>query len=857
MIGHVAGGSGSGRADRSFACLLAVYALHAAIFHVLCLDRPADVIRSNTNVPRLDAAAAAAVVVVVVVPPKSRPENVTIFPRQQQQRKPGHRSNSTLGHHFQGKSKPKPPRKPAQRGAQKVRTPRPPTSTAKPGGKKANKPPKSPVRPASTPRSQSPVRPASTPRPPSPVRSTPSRRPPSSTVKPGGKKTNKPSTSPVRPTVPRPPPIVTTSKPPSSTTTRPASLEHQPPNGINDDTLGWDVQTRSIEKLKIYSVHRIRTPGHTLVCVHARMKWRTLVCDRTRTLRHYKKRAFNLRFKIKSVKIHLLDNEPAQRSISPMDHLNRDNKPRPVQVDVQEDKLDNAPLHSALERGDKNSSESLLRSGVDPNAANSEGSTPLHVICKRGHDDDLLALFFKINDDKKQTVQIDARDKSGNTPLHLALERGHKKAIEALLRRGADPNAANEEGSTSLHVIFKSTELFNDVLPKMLFELSHDKYRPVQVNAQDKLGNAPLHLAMDYGYAHLIELFLREGADPNLANAEGRTPLHVVCSRSDDDELARRLLEASDEVGQPVLVDARDKSGNTPLHLALHYDYENLMELLLRRGADPDSANAEGTAPLHAICRRYHEDDLAELFFKINDELNQTLQIDAKDNLGRTPLQLAVASLLPDTVDLLLDRGADLSSFVFPAESYFGDEYNPVTDYYDEFKLIIASATLVVVERLENRGYELTRGDARTIAKFFAKHALFGKSSSDLVECLRDDEFANKAKETTVVAGLSLLDLIRSRREEAAKLLACRDCFEFARTYQLFKIPERHRKSCAERVGEIVSRGFFRRWALDALSELTRRRLSTECCDKIVARLTNEDLWNICLATAVQVSRSR
>ncbi|XP_014233711.1 uncharacterized protein LOC106656996 [Trichogramma pretiosum] len=83
MIGHVAGG-GSGRADRSFACLLAVYALHATIFHVLCLDGPADDVIRRTNVPRPDAAAAAAAVVVLVVPPKSRPENVTIFPRQRQ-----------------------------------------------------------------------------------------------------------------------------------------------------------------------------------------------------------------------------------------------------------------------------------------------------------------------------------------------------------------------------------------------------------------------------------------------------------------------------------------------------------------------------------------------------------------------------------------------------------------------------------------------------------------------------------------------------------------------------------------------------------------------------------------------------
>uniref|UniRef100_A0ABD2XA50 Uncharacterized protein n=1 Tax=Trichogramma kaykai TaxID=54128 RepID=A0ABD2XA50_9HYME len=41
------------------------------------------------------------------------------------------------------------------------------------------------------------------------------------------------------------------------------------------------------------------------------------------------------------------------------------------------------PLHWALKNGDWSTAGSLLTSGVDPNSADENGSTPLHVVCRR------------------------------------------------------------------------------------------------------------------------------------------------------------------------------------------------------------------------------------------------------------------------------------------------------------------------------------------------------------------------------------------------------------------------------------------------------------------------------------------
>ncbi|KAL7296020.1 hypothetical protein TKK_0010575 [Trichogramma kaykai] len=82
--------------------------------------------------------------------------------------------------------------------------------------------------------------------------------------------------------------------------------------------------------------------------------------------------------------------------------------------------------------------------------------------------------------------------------------------------------------------------------------------------------------------------------------------------------MAKMLFEISDELGQTVQVDARDKLGNAPLHLAMK----------------------NSRAPY------IHED--------------------VRDKKGRTMLQRAVASYLPLAVRAILNDGADLASFVFP-----------------------------------------------------------------------------------------------------------------------------------------------------------------------------------------------
>ncbi|CAB0037255.1 unnamed protein product [Trichogramma brassicae] len=341
-------------------------------------------------------------------------------------------------------------------------------------------------------------------------------------------------------------------------------------------------------------------------------------------------------------------------------------KYQPVNINAQ-NQFGNTPLHLALSYAKKTVVKFLLKRGAHSNLANEEGMTPLHIICEEDDDGDLTEIFFKINDDMQQTVQIDARNKSGNTPLYLAIDKGNTKAFEILLRRGAQSNLAGEFGLTPLHFIVRDD--VDGEMTELFFKFNDDRQQTVQINVRDDDGDTPLHLALENGKMKAAEILLRRGAKANSANEKGSTPLHTICMMEEDDGSVDIFFGIIDDIQKTVHINARDKLGRTPLHMTLRSGNKKAFEILLRRGADPNCADENGRTALHLICSKCYDGDLMEMFFKINDKKNQMVQVNAVNKFGRTPLQLAVANLLPHAVDILLDRGADLSNFVFPSES--------------------------------------------------------------------------------------------------------------------------------------------------------------------------------------------
>uniref|UniRef100_A0ABD2X767 PRANC domain-containing protein n=1 Tax=Trichogramma kaykai TaxID=54128 RepID=A0ABD2X767_9HYME len=506
------------------------------------------------------------------------------------------------------------------------------------------------------------------------------------------------------------------------------------------------------------------------------------------------------------------------------------------------DQWNQAPLLLALHYGHRRSVESLLRHGANPSIANCRGSQALHVIGHRRVDDDLAETFLRMIDGTRWTLEVDARDEWGWTPLLHALRYGTMRTVELLLRRGADPNAANKNGSRALHIICRGQG--DDDLSEAFFRIIDDIQRTVEIDARGKDGVTPLHDALCHGLPRTAENLLRRGADPNTPDDSGSTALHYISKRvTDDDELAKKFFETCDDIQRTVRLNALDDWGRTPLHWALDYGSRKVVKLLLERGADPTSIDTEGSTPLHVICRGDDDDDdLLDVFFEVCYDEFKMVHVDARDNEGQTPLQTAVANLLPNVVDALLDRHASLSAFSFPVTNRF---YS-ILDESNRDKLSLASGALVVVERLEDRGYDMSRSDVLTIVQLFLKYGLF-EESSDLGKYWCDEEeFMSKAMGIMIIPNsLSLFELLFLRPEEAAKLLTYTDYFEIERSSDLDDIPKQYRDLCSRHLCEKMSRGYFQRLALDAFQELTGYRLPILCSEMVIDNLMNEDLLRI------------
>ncbi|CAB0043461.1 unnamed protein product [Trichogramma brassicae] len=361
---------------------------------------------------------------------------------------------------------------------------------------------------------------------------------------------------------------------------------------------------------------------------------------------------------------------------------------------------------------------------------------------------DVHSLSSKIDifDDNEWTSRwrVDARDESGRTPLHLALVHGRLDAVEWLLRRGADPNTTDEDGSTLLHILSQRSSDIN--LVKTFFEICEKTGRPLQVDARDNWRRTPLHLALTYDRIKMAEVLLRRDADPSLTTNEGSTPLHIICQKKKDHHSAKILFEVCDELRKSIDVNAQDISYRTPLSLALMYGDEELVELLLRRGAYPNTVDDDGLTVLHLICRREYDIEMAKLLFGIADEKNRLVQVNRKDKWARTPLQYAVANVYPEMIDILLDRGTDTSSLIFPSadefERYFEGE--SLRQYRDiEFELVMP----LILEWLKKRGYQLDRRGAFTIIRILAYMSVHAEKYWSLVDYPVNEELCRAAVE--------------------------------------------------------------------------------------------------------------
>lgn len=162
-------------------------------------------------------------------------------------------------------------------------------------------------------------------------------------------------------------------------------------------------------------------------------------------------------------------------------------------------------------------------------------------------------------------------------------------AIE-LLKHGADPNIAPDavELDDSAHGVHNGTALAMAAengqfeLMKLLVEKGAD------VNVKNSLGYTPLHecagSVAKLPDLELPRLLLKHGADPNARGGEfGSTPLHCLALDPQETERGMELAELLIRSGADL--NAKDVDGDTPLKAARVTGHRKMAEFLRRHGA--------------------------------------------------------------------------------------------------------------------------------------------------------------------------------------------------------------------------------------------------------------------------------
>ncbi|XP_070608592.1 fibronectin type 3 and ankyrin repeat domains protein 1 [Erythrolamprus reginae] len=202
----------------------------------------------------------------------------------------------------------------------------------------------------------------------------------------------------------------------------------------------------------------------------------------------------------------------------------------------------------------------------------------LHRAVSRNDLEDVIIVL------KGRPAVVNTLNKLGLSALMVASQKGYARLVQVLVENGADVNMKNASGKDSLMIACFAGHL-NIV--------QYLRSQGASWLSRDFGGCTAMHWATDGGHCDVIEWMIQDGCevDPRDSGIEW-TPLFRLCALSGKTDVAIILINAGADVN------VKDKDGKTPLMVAALNNHEDLVALLLEKGADPDIKNEFGKGAL-------------------------------------------------------------------------------------------------------------------------------------------------------------------------------------------------------------------------------------------------------------------
>ena len=156
-----------------------------------------------------------------------------------------------------------------------------------------------------------------------------------------------------------------------------------------------------------------------------------------------------------------------------------------------------------------------------------------------------------------------------------------------------------------------------------------------------------------------IKILLKAGADPNIKQKDGDTPLLVWMKHRPSKEKSLYAVELLLKAGADPNIP--DKDGNTALHLMKdwHWSRTGLFDLLIDFGADITTENNEGETPLQVAEKQYERIREPKSLRKLRDLLRNPRAHKAKPVLLLTD---AAKEEKIEDIKVLIDAGVDINA---------------------------------------------------------------------------------------------------------------------------------------------------------------------------------------------------